>query len=116
MPSPSLMLTIRKDGFDPGAMTASGLFSIEPDGDRAAMRSQAFRLGERESGGPKPRQRLGIASKHAGALEEIQDRKPRGEPRGTRGGQHMVRPGDVIADGFWRVTAKKHRARMFDGC
>ena len=26
----------------------------------------------------------------------------------------MVRPGDVIADGFGRVAAKKHRARMFD--
>ena len=61
MPSSSLMLAMRNDGFDAGLMTASALFSIQPDGDGAAMRGHAFGLSESESGWPKPRQRINIA-------------------------------------------------------
>lgn len=72
MPSPSLMLTMRKEEFDAALMTPSALFTVEPDGDGAAMRGQAFGPCERERGGPKPRQCLGIAGEDTGSLKEIQ--------------------------------------------
>ena len=39
---------------------------------------------------------------------------PLAKARAAAGGQHVVRPGDIIADRFGRMAAEEHAARMAD--
>jgi hypothetical protein len=75
---------------------------------------QAFgprqRLGRRADGA----QGLGRHPRQRGALEKVQHRQARGEPRRARRGQHVVRPADIVADGLGRPLAEEDRAGMGD--
>src|SRR5438552_743776 len=44
------------------------------------------------------------------ASEEVLDAEGGGEARRAACGEHVVRPGEVVADGFGRVRAEKNRA------
>lgn len=48
------------------------LGAVQPDGDGPAMCGQSFRLSERQGRAADFGQRIGIARKHARALEEIE--------------------------------------------
>src|SRR5437762_13058483 len=46
------------------------------------------------------------------ASEKILDAEGGGEARRAARGEHVVRPGEVVADGFGRVRAEEDRARV----
>src|SRR5947207_7374141 len=48
----------------------------------------------------------------ARAPKKILDAEGGGEARRAACGEHMVRPGEVVADGFGRVRAEEDRARV----
>ena len=46
-----------------------------------------------------------------GALHEVEDREARGEAGRARGGQHVVRAADVVADGLGRPVRRGRSRR-----
>ena len=76
------------------------------------MGFKALGLGERDRFGSQHAHGRGIERKQGRALHEIQDRETRGKARGTRGRQHMVGAGDVIAHCFRRLGSQENRAGM----
>ena len=93
---------------------ASVVQPVEPCADRQPVGLQAFGLGEAFCGGADGLQRLGGHLGQRGALHEVEDREAGGEAGRAGGGQDVVRPADVIADGLGRVGPKEDRAGMGD--
>src|SRR5690606_3014154 len=87
-------------------------WSFEPQFHRPGMRGHTLGMGKAGGGGADLAQSFLAYLDETGALHEIQHREPAGKPCAAPGGQHVVRPGDVIAHGFGSVAAEKDAASM----
>ena len=58
--------------------------------------------------------RLGGHLRQRGALQEVEDREAGGKPGRAGGGQDVVRPADVVADGLGGVLAQEDGTGMGD--
>src|SRR5690606_15890365 len=89
-------------------------FRVQPDSDRGCMAVEIFgackRNGRRAEGAKLVRTQL----EDRGALDEIEHRQPRREPRRARRRQYVVRAADIIADDFRRVAADEDRTGIAD--
>src|ERR1700761_3010816 len=97
---PSSSTTLRNLWLDGSSVIAASSgpsgSPVQADRGRARVRWQALGLGERDGGGRKAREGVGVALHDRGALEEVVDRKPRGEASGPAGRQHVVGSGHII--------------------
>jgi len=82
------------------------------------VRVEPFGLGERGDLLRRLIQFLARVADGARASEEVVDAEGGGEARRAARGEHVVRPGEVVADGFGRVRAEEDRAGVSDerGC
>ena len=71
-------------------------------------------LAERDRRSRERAQRLRSAFEDRGAFHEIEHAEAGGESRRSRGRQHVIGAGDVIADRFRRMRADKNRAGIAD--
>src|SRR5712671_3630225 len=78
------------------------------------MRIEPLSLGKAYRGRGENIEARGIAANDRRALHEIENAEARGEPSTPGGRQHMVGPGDIIADRFRGVTPEKDCARVTD--
>src|SRR5271167_707075 len=83
---------------------------VEPDRQGQGMRVESLGLGETDRRGGKGGEARRVAADERGSLDKVEDAETRGKPRAARGRQHMVGPGDVVADRLGRPAAEKDRA------
>ncbi len=88
-----------------------GSSRIDSDSACASSPSASAR---RIAAGPAPRGSSASHRHERGALQEIEDAEAGGKARAARGRQHMVGPGDIVADRFGRIAAEKDRAGVVD--
>src|SRR5262245_7192707 len=87
---------------------------IQPDGERARMRLEALRLGQRHCCRRKPAERLGRRAEQRAPLHEIEHRKTGGEARRTGRWQHVIGTCYVIAESLGGVAPDENRAGVAD--
>src|SRR5438045_9665680 len=83
---------------------------IEAHRHRAGMAVEPLALAEHDCGRPERAQLIGTAFEDRRALHEVEHAEPGREARRARGGQHVVRATDIIADRLGRVGTEENGA------
>mmetsp|Transcript_27498 Transcript_27498/g.50843 ORF Transcript_27498/g.50843 Transcript_27498/m.50843 type:complete len:511 (-) Transcript_27498:998-2530(-) len=86
----------------------------QPRGHRQPMRLKAFGRGQPFGTGADGGKRFGRHLGQRSPFHKIHHRQAGGKPGRAGGGQHVVGPTDIVADGLWRPLAEEYRAGMGD--